>query len=110
MVMSLIHHAFYLFWPCSVHSFQHRRTAYDLLFSLDVVTFNTNCTADSQTIDVSTMTFPAEMLVDYVRVYQREDQVNVGCDPPDYPTANYINSHHAAYNSLSCSRRRFHAC
>jgi len=58
------------------------------------------------------MTFPAEMLVDYVRVYQRENQINVGCDPPDYPTANYINDHYAAYNSLSCSRRsiKFHAC
>ena len=50
------------------------------------------------------MTFPAEMLVDYVRVYQRDGHTNVGCDPPDHPTANYINNHPEAYNSL-CSYR-----
>ena len=28
--------------------------------------------------------------VDWVRVYQRKDAINVGCDPKDYPTAAYI--------------------
>ena len=45
------------------------------------------------------MTFPAEMLVDYVRVYQRDGEVNVGCSPPDYPTEDYINNHPNAYNN-----------
>lgn len=31
------------------------------------------------------------MYVDYVRVYQRKGHENIGCDPPDYPTADYIN-------------------
>jgi beta-glucan synthesis-associated protein KRE6 len=45
------------------------------------------------------MQFPAVMLVDYVRVYQRKDSVNVGCDPPNYPTADYINRHKDDYTS-----------
>jgi hypothetical protein len=49
------------------------------------------------------MTFPSEMLVDYVRVYQRAGQTNIGCDPPDYPTADYINRHYNAYSGLCCS-------
>ena len=32
------------------------------------------------------------MLVDWVRVYQPKDAHNIGCDPPDYPTADYINT------------------
>ena len=33
------------------------------------------------------------MLVDYVRVYQKKDQKNIGCDPEDFPTADYINTY-----------------
>jgi len=52
-----------------------------------------------QTIDLSTMTFPAEMLVDYVRVYQRVGNKNIGCDPDDYPTEAYINRNLDAYTN-----------
>jgi len=52
-----------------------------------------------QTIDISTMEFPAVMLIDYVRVYQRANSLNVGCSPPDYPTADYINAHLDAYTN-----------
>ena len=45
------------------------------------------------------MEFPAEMLIDYVRVYQRKGQTNTGCDPKDFPTANYIANHMDAYTS-----------
>ena len=31
------------------------------------------------------------MRVDYVRVYQKPGEKNIGCDPPDFPTAAYIN-------------------
>ena len=31
------------------------------------------------------------MRIDYIRVYQRADHINIGCDPPDFPTAAYIN-------------------
>jgi hypothetical protein len=49
------------------------------------------------------MIFPAEMRVDYVRVYQREGQTNVGCSPADYPTQDYINRHMDSYMSSSMS-------
>ncbi|KAJ8456590.1 hypothetical protein ONZ45_g18658 [Pleurotus djamor] len=52
-----------------------------------------------QTIRPETLIFPAEMLIDYVRVYQRRGSQNVGCSPPDYPTADYINSHPEAYSN-----------
>ena len=35
------------------------------------------------------------MFVDYVRVWQAEE--NVGCSPPDYPTETYINNHKEWY-------------
>ena len=28
--------------------------------------------------------------LDYVRVYQKKDALNVGCSPPDYPSAQYL--------------------
>jgi hypothetical protein len=92
-----------LSWPCLVHSFELGRVAYVyFLFLLDVTLSHNSCEA---TIDPTTMTFPAEMLVDYVRVYQREGQTNIGCNPPGYPTTDYISNHPEAYNSLSCSHR-----
>ena len=58
-----------------------------------------------QAIDLTTMIFPAIMQVDYVRVYQRKGHTNIGCDPPDYPTKNYIDNHSDAYASThSCYR------
>lgn len=41
-------------------------------------------------VDLDHLTFPTSMLVDYVRVYQRPDEKNIGCDPPDFPTKAYI--------------------
>lgn len=41
-------------------------------------------------VDLKHLTFPATMSVDYIRVYQDPNAVNVGCDPPDFPTAAYI--------------------
>lgn len=43
-----------------------------------------------QTINYKQLEFPGVMRVDWVRVYQREDAVNVGCSPKDMPTADYI--------------------
>ena len=55
-----------------------------------------------QTVDTTSMTFPSEMKIDYIRVYQRSDAKNVGCDPDEYPTAKYIESHLNAYMSMCC--------
>ncbi|KAH8918053.1 glycoside hydrolase family 16 protein [Atractiella rhizophila] len=40
--------------------------------------------------------FPQTFYIDYVRIYQR-GSVNVGCDPKDHPTAQYIQDHPNAY-------------
>jgi hypothetical protein len=56
-----------------------------------------------QPINLASMEFPAVMLVDYVRVYQRSGQINIGCDPSDYPTAEYINTHLDSYTSTAVS-------
>ncbi|KAI0916388.1 hypothetical protein AcW1_009816 [Taiwanofungus camphoratus] len=63
------------------------------------ISFNLAISTAWQDIDLSTLTFPAEMRVDYVRVYQRSGQKNVGCNPPDYPTADYINAHMEPYTN-----------
>ncbi|CAE6479476.1 hypothetical protein ACGC1H_005368 [Rhizoctonia solani] len=50
-------------------------------------------------IDFDHLVFPAYMLVDYIRVYQPANQRNLGCDPPDFPTAKYINTYIEAYTN-----------
>lgn len=42
------------------------------------------------TVDLANLQFPAVMRVDFIRVYQRSDSKNIGCDPPDFPTEAYI--------------------
>lgn len=44
-------------------------------------------------VDFERLTFPTTMRVDYIRVYQRPDQKNIGCDPDDFPTQAYINQY-----------------
>ena len=41
-------------------------------------------------IDLENLQFPATMSIDYVRVYQPANAINVGCDPANFPTAKYI--------------------
>ncbi|KAJ8082976.1 hypothetical protein PM082_008836 [Marasmius tenuissimus] len=48
-------------------------------------------------VDLAHLVFPVWMLVDYVRVYQDPNAMNVGCDPKDYPTADYIAQYPEAY-------------
>lgn len=40
---------------------------------------------------------PAKMRIDYIRVYQDEGDELVTCDPPDYPTTQYIRDHPEPY-------------
>ncbi|KAI4215767.1 MAG: hypothetical protein LQ351_001754 [Letrouitia transgressa] len=42
---------------------------------------------------------PATMRFDYVRIYQDPDSESVTCDPPGYPTTEYIANHPKAYNN-----------
>ncbi|KAK7024037.1 beta-glucan synthesis-associated protein SKN1 [Favolaschia claudopus] len=62
--------------------------------------FNLGMSPSFQHQDFQHMQFPAQMLIDYVRVYQQPGTKNgVTCDPPNRPTANYIAQHLAAYNN-----------
>ena len=59
------------------------------------------------TIDWANLRFPTTMRIDYVRWYQREDEISVTCDPPGYETTEYIKDHIEAYTdqnlTVSCS-------
>jgi len=52
-----------------------------------------------QAQDWKHLPFPSQMLIDYVRIYQREGVNNVGCSPSEYPTSDYINNHINAYTN-----------
>ncbi|TIB73153.1 hypothetical protein E3Q23_03085 [Wallemia mellicola] len=44
-------------------------------------------------------TWPNVMSIDWIRVYQRRDRINLGCDPPNMPTAAYIDYYKDAYTN-----------
>ncbi|KAJ6481911.1 beta-glucan synthesis-associated protein [Mycena sanguinolenta] len=43
-------------------------------------------------VDVEHLTFPSTMRIDWIRVYQDPHNINIGCDPPEAPTSDYINT------------------
>jgi beta-glucanase (GH16 family) len=52
-------------------------------------------------IDWNSLNFPVTFRIDYIRVYQPGDQINVGCDPVDFPTYDYIQNHLDAYHNAN---------
>ncbi|KAJ6467111.1 glycoside hydrolase family 16 protein [Mycena vitilis] len=50
-------------------------------------------------IDFEHLVFPATMRIDWVRVYQHPDRINIGCDTPEKPTAAYIATYSEAYTN-----------
>lgn len=44
-------------------------------------------------VDVEHLKFPTKMRVDWIRVYQPVNKINIGCDPIDFPTQAYINQY-----------------
>ncbi|WVQ78277.1 hypothetical protein IAT38_000362 [Cryptococcus sp. DSM 104549] len=52
-----------------------------------------------QAVNFANLNWPNYFRIDYVRVYQKPDEVNIGCDPADYPTADYIARHADVYNN-----------
>jgi beta-glucanase (GH16 family) len=60
-------------------------------------------------INWTAVSFPAIMRVDYVRIYQKEGEESVTCDPPGYETTEYIKDHPEAYNNpnYTVSKGRF---
>ena len=47
--------------------------------------------------------WPVHMLIDYIRVYQDPNAVDIGCDPADMPTAAYIEMYKDAYTWVAIS-------
>ena len=45
------------------------------------------------------MKLPAKFLIDYIRIYQPNNMIEMTCDPIDYPTDEYIRSHSIAYEN-----------
>ena len=39
---------------------------------------------------ITDLVFPTVMHIDYVRIYQKAGQESITCDPPGYPTTEYI--------------------
>ncbi|KAJ7288522.1 glycoside hydrolase family 16 protein [Mycena rebaudengoi] len=64
------------------------------------IILNLGMSPSFQAQDFERMTFPNQMLVDYVRVYQREDvSEGLTCNPSRHPTTDYIADHIVAYNN-----------
>lgn len=52
-------------------------------------------------IDWPSLLFPVQMHIDYVRIYQPEDNILMTCDPEDYPTYDYIQDHLNIYENVN---------
>ncbi|KAK7472555.1 hypothetical protein VKT23_000670 [Stygiomarasmius scandens] len=50
-------------------------------------------------VDLDHLEFPTRMLIDWIRVYQDQKHINIGCDPEDFPTTEYINTYIEAYTN-----------
>ncbi|KAL0959642.1 hypothetical protein HGRIS_011344 [Hohenbuehelia grisea] len=50
-------------------------------------------------VDLDHLIFPNHMRVDYIRVYQPSDAINIGCSPSGFPTESYIQRHIEAYTN-----------
>ncbi|KAG8696952.1 hypothetical protein FRC11_000361, partial [Ceratobasidium sp. 423] len=61
--------------------------------------FNLGLSPNFGAIDWDHLEFPTWMLVDWVRVYQPKGSRNIGCDPEDFPTVDYINTYIEAYTN-----------
>ncbi|KAF2154164.1 glycoside hydrolase family 16 protein [Myriangium duriaei CBS 260.36] len=55
-------------------------------------------------INWEALKFPTVMRVDYIRLYQREGDESVTCDPPGYETTEYIAKHPEAYNNPNVTK------
>ncbi|KAL0240296.1 hypothetical protein I308_106546 [Cryptococcus tetragattii IND107] len=60
---------------------------------------NLHMSNNFQAVDFAHLKWPNYFRIDYVRVYQKPDQISIGCDPDDYPTADYIARHAEVYSN-----------
>ncbi|KAF9527794.1 beta-glucan synthesis-associated [Crepidotus variabilis] len=50
-------------------------------------------------VDFDHLVFPTTMRVDWIRVYQEKDNINIGCNPRNFPTSAYIHEYNEAYTN-----------
>lgn len=50
-------------------------------------------------LQVEDLQLPAKFYIDYIRIYQPSDVIDLTCDPDDFPTSVYIQSHANAYTN-----------
>lgn len=50
-------------------------------------------------LQVQKLKLPAKFYIDYIRVYQPLDSIELTCDPDDFATSSYIDSHANAYTN-----------
>ena len=81
----------YLFCIC--------KTAIDAFGTTQYLIMNLGISKKFGAVDFEHLRFPSTMRVDYIRVYQPSNAVNIGCDPKDYPTAAYIEQYLEAYSN-----------
>jgi beta-glucanase (GH16 family) len=55
-------------------------------------------------LDLTNVPVPATMSVDWIRVYQPANAVNIGCDPVTAPTAKYIETYKRAYTDFNLTK------
>lgn len=63
---------------------------FDRLCGLQYLIMNLGMSRNFGFVDLAHLTFPAHMRVDYIRVYQPKNAINIGCDPKAFPTKAYI--------------------
>ncbi|KAG5715641.1 Beta-glucan synthesis-associated protein SKN1 [Termitomyces sp. T112] len=52
-------------------------------------------------VDLEHLKFPTTMRVDWIRIYQPKNAINIGCNPKDFPTEKYINQYIEAYTNAN---------
>jgi hypothetical protein len=55
-------------------------------------------------IEFEKLKFPTTMKIDYIRIYQDPDKVNIGCNPPGFPTEQYIQKSVVLFIFSACTR------
>ncbi|KAG8972105.1 hypothetical protein FRB90_010304, partial [Tulasnella sp. 427] len=57
-------------------------------------------------VDLDRLVFPTHLEIDWIRVYQPKDNINVGCDPEGFPTSSYIDMFPEVYTNANLTVRR----
>ena len=73
------------------HTLSHHVIMVSFCWGLPYIIANLGFSINFGGIEFMDIQLPATMLIDYIRVYQPTNAKNIGCNPPDYPMADYIN-------------------